>query len=73
MHESASAMGASLCIQLSSLYTQRTRPNRCRSTSCAALYAQDGICQIWLVCNCNRAGVHADMQVLPPNMPRERV
>ena len=64
MHESVSAIGASQCI-LSSLYTQRTQPNRCRPTSCAAMYAQDGLCQIWLVCRCNHAGVLADMQVLP--------
>ena len=59
MPESASDVGASQCIQLRKLYTQRTRPLRCRSTSCAAMYAQDGLCQIWLVCSCTLADVLA--------------
>ena len=66
MPESASHVGASQCIELRKLHTQRTQPIRCCSTSCAAMYAQDGLRQIWLVCSCTRAGVLADCEGLAP-------
>ena len=52
-------------LQLCKLYTQGTQPIRCCSTSCAAMYAQDGLCQIWLVCSLHSRRCPCSMQVLP--------
>lgn len=74
MPESASHVGASQCIQPRKLHTQRTQPIRCCSTSCAAMYAQDGLCQIWLVCSLHSRRCPCRLcRSCPYNMPRECV